>query len=669
MKIQNVYLKKLNMNASVNHILSGSVSVPNDNNEYGKSMYSYKPVNFKGLDTIAFIGDLKSLTDMHCPLCGTKMLSQKEALQAMKEADEVNTPEEFCNYLEKYSENINPDFKNVIKDSKMQFYKNRSPEMQLFLEGLKSVFTKRTANASEKTYETINEILKDNNISEHDKKLINECKREIEYIIQKKSRTSLLKCIYTTTKNTMRLLQNEQKFEIYDKMTNPLKKALRQELLFEKGQSELSVNEPLQKTFLKNLLHFSKSDIHKVHSQKEAQDGSILNMMLSCEHCAAESKNLYKLKTTQDTRHYYQHLQELAKAALSGKLESNRAYPITLANFVRDTSKERLNPDDNDILLKQLSQITGVTKLRDVDFEIVSQKGIPCASCGQETITHDDKCELFDNIKNTSSMYGIAEIFNDNKNLIKPRYLGLVKRFNRLLIESHDITENEMLNNLRLYQYNKIKNALFECMTEVTKLSGNKNFNEYNKKCVNEYIEKTQNLLSELQPDEVFDYHQYRQITQESIGRIFDKDKNEIVISAKKPLKDLYLAQLLLFPDDEISQKVGSEIKVFAQDIFKSSVATVNNLDKTDKDIAQKDSKGKKVVFCKGCKTEKRTKDLKYWHKLHPEMEQNLLKYLRKVEELSKNRTVKGFEYYPYEVLENARILTDGEIDIPLSSL
>lgn len=152
------------------------------------------------------------------------------------------------------------------------------------------------------------------------------------------------------------LLQSDNKLEIYENITNPLKKAARQELLFEKGYNERNSKEPLQKTIIKNLLHYSKSDIHKVHAQKETQNGSILNMMLSCEHCTSERKNLYKLPA-QDTLHYYKHLEELVQAVLEGRLESNRAYPLTLAEFVRDTSSEQLNPAENELLHKQLKQI------------------------------------------------------------------------------------------------------------------------------------------------------------------------------------------------------------------------------------------------------------------------------------------------------------------------
>ena len=71
-----------------------------------KSAYTYRPASFKGLDTIAFIGDLKNLDNLHCPLCGTKMFSKKESAAAMEEAKTVKTPEDLCIYLEQFFSNI-----------------------------------------------------------------------------------------------------------------------------------------------------------------------------------------------------------------------------------------------------------------------------------------------------------------------------------------------------------------------------------------------------------------------------------------------------------------------------------------------------------------------------------------------------------------------------------
>ncbi len=679
MKIPNDFNNRINGNTSVNHNFSGSVEVSKENittakDNYGKSLYSYKPLNLQGIDTIAFIGELKSLDNMHCPLCGTKMLSEKEFQQAMKQAGEVKTPENFCNFLDKYAANIAPDLKNIVKDAKLMFYKLRNPEIESFLNVLAEGYAKNTAIAIDKTNEKFTNTLNDCNLTYNDKKILSDCQVEINHLYKNKSREALLKYLNASLRNTIKLLQTPKKDDIYNNLTCQLKKDCRLELLFNKSLASMAASDSKQKSVLRNLLSYSKSDIHKVNNHKHAQQGTILNMILNCEHCSAEQKNLYNLQSTEEIHNYYKHLQELAISALDGKLNSNKAYPIVLANFVRDTSHERINPDDNDVLLKQLSNITGVTKNRDVNFELVTHSGIPCYTCGQETITHEDKCDLFDKIKNTSSMYEIAQIFDDNKNIIKPQYLPVIEEFKSLLIKLPTANETDILSILRRNRYEQIKEELFNCASIAATTANINNYNEYNQNLINTYIEKTQNMFLDMDKDKKFDFYKYQTTMKETIGELQDQNNSKYILTQKliQKIKDLYGLQVILFPEKEVCNKVGNPIKVISQDIFKNSVATVKDLDvkipNSDfNTLAQQ--KGRKIIMCKSCKKKQKDKNLKFWYKLHPEIKQNLPKYLHKVEELTKNKEITGFEYYPYEILENVRKLTDGDLDIPLNSL
>ncbi len=676
MKIPHDFNNRINGNTSVNHNFLGSVEekINSTDKDYGKSLYTYKPINMQGIDTIAFIGELKSLDNMHCPLCGTKMLSEKEFQQAMKQAGDVKTPEDFCNFLDKYSSNIAPELKSIIKDSKLMFYKLRKPDIEPFLTALSEGYAKKTALSVETTNEKFINTLNDYKITTNDKKILSDCQVEINHLYKNKSKEALLKYLNGSLRNTIKLLQTPQKNDIYNNLTEQLKKACRLELLFNKTLAGMAASDSKQKSVLRNVLNYSKSDIHKVNNHKNAQKGTILNMILNCEHCSIEQKNLYSLKSSAEIHNYYKHLQELAIAALDGKLNSNKAYPIVLANFVRDTSHERINPDDNDVLLKQLSNITGVTKNRDINFELVKHSGIPCYTCGQETITHEDKCDLFEKIKNTSSMYEIAKIFDDNKNIIKPQYMPLIEEFKNLLLKLPTATENDILNILRQNKYEQLKEELFNCASIAAATSNINNYNEYNQNLINTYIEKIQNMFLDMDKNKKFDFYKYQTTMKATIAELQDKNNSKYILTQKlmKKIKDLYGLQVILFPEKEVCEKVGNPIKVIAQDIFKNSVATVKDLDvkipNSDfNTLAQQ--KGRKIIMCKSCKKAQKDKNLKFWYKLHPEIKQNLPKYLHKVEELSKNKEITGFEYYPYEILENMRKLTDGDLDIPLNSL
>lgn len=142
------------------------------------------------------------------------------------------------------------------------------------------------------------------------------------------------------------------------------------EFLFD--SRELNNNDNRQMAFLRNMFYYSNSDIHKVNNKMEAQNDSILNMMLSCENCAIEKNNIFRLNDHASRLYFYNHISELSQHALNGRIESNKAYPLKLIALVRELSFNKINPDYNAEPIKKLSETTGVINNKDCDFELVS---------------------------------------------------------------------------------------------------------------------------------------------------------------------------------------------------------------------------------------------------------------------------------------------------------
>lgn len=671
MKVNRVYLHKLNMNTTVPHISEGSENTITTNKEYADTVYSYRPINFKGIDTIAFIGELKSLEDLHCPLCGTKMLSSNEANLILNEADKVDTPEQFCNFLDKHAEYINPELKAIIKDAKMQFYKSNTPDINIFLNNLKTIYEKKETDEIVKTKEYIQNIINSTNLSTQDKKILEQCSNDITFYANKKTKASFYNYINSTLKNSLKLLQSDEKYNIYPNIAKPLKKVLRYELLFKPNPREYVPQiENLQKTVLRNIIHYAKSDLHKANTMVDVENGSIFNMLLTCEHCITDKKNIYKLKGSEQTKHYYIHLQELAQAALNGKLNSNKAYPITLANFIRETSKQKITPDDNDALLNKLSELTGIEKKSKPTFSIANQHNIPCASCGQETITYEEKNIIFEKIKQSTNLSEINTLIQQNKKYLKNRYIELINEFDKQLSNNPLLNGDKFITYLRKNQNNKIKKELNNCKNFINNSTTTTQYSYNDKKLIEKFNFKINNIIQNLDENIPFDYDDYHQLTNDTISKIQISDKENVIIQLRKNLKDLHLTQQILFPEPLVVKKVGSKLKVFAQDLFKSSISTPTQIDKSEQNLEKlknKSSNSKTVIMCKNCTTDKRKKDLKYWQKLHPEIKENLPKYLKKVKELSKENKIEGFDLYPYEIINTVKELTDGNLDISLN--
>ena len=57
------------------------------------------------------------------------------------------------------------------------------------------------------------------------------------------------------------------------------------------------------------------------------------------------------------------------------------------------------------------------------------------------------------------------------------------------------------------------------------------------------------------------------------------------------------------------------------------------------------------------------------WADAYPEIKENMSKNLRKADEIIRKNNIKGYDLYAYEVVQNLRRLSEGQIDISLNSI
>jgi len=665
-----IHNNSLNLLCAKKYLASTINSKSDDGSMRPKSAYTYRPASFKGLDTIAFIGDLKNLDNLHCPLCGTKMFSKKESAAAMEEAKTVKTPEDLCKYLEKYNEHINPEFKSILKDAKLKFYKNTFPDIDSFLESLRKDYYKKTNHTIEKTFETIDNFINDESLNAHDKDLLLKCRKDFFEAAQNKSHKFILKRLTDILRETAAFLQSEEKNHIYTQILKPLRMSAKAEFLFD--SRELNNNDNRQMAFLRNMFYYSNSDIHKVNNKMEAQNDSILNMMLSCENCAIEKNNIFRLNDHASRLYFYNHISELSQHALNGRIESNKAYPLKLIALVRELSFNKINPDYNAEPIKKLSETTGVINNKDCDFELVSYKDMPCITCGQTTITHEQKCDIYEKIKNTTTPYELAEIINENIDLVKRKYLEVADEISFEIAKKPSIKDDELLQNLRKYKKQKNEQLLSGFINYGHAAIKKYNLHKKDKERMIAYLKAVKELKDDLKEDSPFDYETYYKALKDTVGKMDTPHEKEMFKELKLPARTAFLSHLLLFPKKETTEKVGTALKVMAQDLFKNSVATTANLNKMadPHDKAYRRNKpSDKVVMCRSCQNELNGKPMSLWADAYPEIKENMSKNLRKADEIIRKNNIKGYDLYAYEVVQNIRRLSEGQIDISLNSI
>ena len=116
-----------------------------------------------------------------------------------------------------------------------------------------------------------------------------------------------------------------------------------------------------------------------------------------------------------------------------------------------------------------------------------------------------------------------------------------------------------------------------------------------------------------------------------------------------------------MFPGEEISEKVGGDLKVLVQDMIKSSVATIDHVVAKNRD--GDNSPANCAVMCKQCNSEKTNYTMRHWFKIHhKDINRNMQRYLDFVTKLIKKEKIEGYENYPQEFAKKVQESTLDKI-------
>lgn len=628
----------------------------------------YLPVNFCAKDDkqVALINDLKSLKNLHCPYCGTKMLSADEMNDLQLEADKIKSVNNLFKFLNKYEDFINPRFSNIVAEVKHVGYANFDSTADEVLALCKKNMQQKSDDAYKFMLIDFDKLLQSGDLNEHDSAILSSCKDAVALIPENTpERVKIYKEFSKTMKNSVSQLQSPQKNKIYMRLNTAVRDSFFNEYLFEqKRGNETS----LSKIFIKNLFGYSKSDTSIVTDKAPADTN---NIMLTCKHCEVTGKSL----SNKDLKKhfYYNHIYELCRAALAGDLHENRSYPIRLQNSVIKNFNNRFAPDNLQPDLRALLKETGLKIPRYVEFPLTDIPGICCASCGQKTITHEQKAKIYQEIQDSETMPDLLGIFHKYREVIKPKYVPLIQEFERNLSQHSVISESGMEKLLKVFTYKNLQDTLTENIKNVEDISEAYDLKPEEAAAVRRFISQANNLSLNLRPEKLFPLEKYHDILSELAGSVNHDIRREFWATCYRNIVNEYARQIVLIPPESVSYKGKSTLKIMAEYIFNHSLATVDHLDPKSKYNSKRQKNSRigypenkyenLVVMCKDCNTSKSSTGLGHWVQRHPEMISNMEKYIMQVKQLSKDKIIgKKFEFYPYEVAAQFSRLTNIDI-------
>lgn len=659
-------LKRLNITKSPEEKVSTNIALYPQNNTDISNIY-YQPVNFKSKLTPGFVKEMQNLENVHCPICGTKMLNSDELKNVFNDIPQIVTGEQLQEFIAKYKDYVNPLFGKMLEALDDTINANPNTSSNEILKILKSQFDKQLDNKLQNLQINLKNIATMPETPASAKPNLLLAIKQVKYLPQNVSQFNFYKNLnHDILHNAFGYLSGTEKRHRINDLLQIVKQSIFVSNLFYKGEENYT------EKFCSRLLINSKSDLKKVIHTDEAVPK---NMALTCRLCES-SNNRFAFHRYEHKDNYYNYVYDMAHRVLVGELTSNKTYPVELLEYIKKRFNYRITPDDSNKDLKALYKLLNITPLKNNEMlPLVHEKGINCAYCGQKTITHEEKQELFTQISNANTPRELAIIMDSKKDVLKPMFKPLIEHFMKLSL-NETCKEENILPALQKFLYKNFHETCFSSIKNLNNLIKTKHLEGEEKYGVLNIIrEIDKQLLIPQNKKGYSDLAEYRKKFFEYTAFLpkTSELRTQIWNLGYYPFADNIFLQETLMPSQKLNTvmlKVGSKLKLVLQNIIRHSVATVDHMDPRknyssppDKPDHYKrylgDRTSNVVLSCSDCNHKKNDMNFKLWVSRCPNILTNFKNYLKQIRELQKSKDIK---YNVYEVGTWFEKLSDTEI-------
>ncbi len=626
------------------------------------SIKPHKPVSFDGANFTPFEQQMLGLKDVHCPICGVKMLPRDELQNIARNVDSVKTPRDFVNILEENEESIRKPFRPVLKESKSIIAEN--PDIGL-ADFYKKLYFAAAADVKKNISNSIISLKfaeTSNDYSDTDKVLLEECKIRLKALNDDPNRV-----VYDDYKNvikeTVGMLNSDKKWVLYETLKNPVRDAI----MLRDG---LAINPNTPNSIrtsitLKNVLGHSVSRIRTIGTLKDDISNDNCNKILTCDDCGKDKSFYFSFFNSPDAGHRFSDYQsDIAKQILNGFLTGNNLYPFKLESHIRKMTKGNVVSEKNNAAVKALQQMNFHIAQSELDFVPVTYDGVPCSCCGKPTINHEHKLALYEEINKTKNLWQLLEILEKNENIISNRNKFILENFAGILESNPLATQKEVVSELRKISFERIVNQIEENEKKLNDILVQNKLSQSDISKVKRFIKETKEDFKTWDLNNSFPFTKYNNLIRQTIGSCESPLKTQMIMITKESVRILCEAQSLLYPPASVVAKLQSQMKPIAQNIINGSVATVDHLIPKSKN--GENSIYNCTVMCKDCNFEKSYYSFYYWYKLHPGFKVNVQKYMDYIVNLINKGKLKDYSSYPKVFATRLQKLTDDREKIVL---
>ena len=598
----------------------------------------------------------KEISGIHCPVCGVKMLSQKDYEKILNQAENTDNAKDFINILKENQKYIPKHLRQIIEDSEnIENTKEMSIKDYYYEMNLRSYRSKQVIihNIRDNLKEYANWL-----------GLLPEQSKQVNNIVDKIH----TKQSFITYKN---IIDEYIKFlNLHDDKANQLKmntmkpaaQANDYYLLFH----VLKPNEMTDKEISRNIARyiFSKSvNTITPMDNMSSHKGLPNNKVLLCKNCETmQCKNHFlhdvgnpKLKSYIDS-----YLADIAYLIGHNKMEQSKDYIPAFCYNVTRITRGKIFFSDTD--MKSLKNLQHSASRHEIFAPIQQSKtDIPCAECGSILLTHEMRKHIEDEMKDCKTIQDYAKLLDKYDKYIGKYAKPYVNMFQSIINSNPEISKEEFLQIFQKKADNFSERRLkreYEEYKQYRKYYATqgtpeqlKNYDLF-KIYVYEYI-KSKSYLD----DELFTYYN-------KCLKPLDLEKAPVkaIYAFTTRIKHIILSHRITSTEIKQSKRKEDPIYTLVFNIFKMNVATADHLHATSK--GGDDSIDNLIALCKTCNKIKSKKDVRTWIIDNKRVKNNIANQMHVIDKMAKSREIEGFDNWAINISNKLYELSEGKIDL-----
>lgn len=626
----------------------------NFNNYIPKSSpikHQYAQADTFKLSFNGYVDDAMDCSDIHCPVCNTKMLSEKDYKCLVEKGGQVNSTSEFMNLLREYNDYIPKNMREIL---------NLSEDLSLY--ELLIFNGKRACYKHEKNIKFANEYLK--NFAE------TLPLEEKEAVLSTLETVLPRETIYNYRQKIIPLvaslkISKEDKYNISKDIFPKIKNSYEYWSVFKiKDSDKLPVNE-LSKALVSRIFKNScitKSNISKMQSIDENPNNEIL-LCSGCNKYSTSKTFLPQGALEQDGLKNFlsAYICDISYTLGSKNLTANIPYIKNLCNFISRISHQKIKFDEREYAsMKKINYFAS----RHEAFVPINQvkTDIHCADCGSIMMPYPVNVQMKADLDKAVDLKDYVNIITKYEKYIG-KYSGFIAdTFLKIAKDNPDISEEKFVELLQKkvdkYSYKETDKALNVFIKERNYILKNKSIEELEQ--IDEILKRIYTYINSGK----FNDFQYLKMLDEVLFDINITDKALTpVYSLCSKLKKIGYINSLVKPNELDALQDKNQFHTITFNIFKPDFATVDHLLARSKNGEA--TKNNLIGLCKACNNiAKGQKHVLSWFNNNPAIKYNFIKQLEDIDGMAKRGEIEGYDDWAKTIADNMYQLTRGKYDI-----